>query len=87
MSGLPPGWASTTLGEVVDVLDHLRVPVNRTERALRVGEIPYYGATGQVGWIDASLFDEELCLLGEDGAPFLEPGRPKAYVISGRSWV
>ena len=49
--------------------------------------MPYYGATGQVGWIDDYLFDEELVLLGEDGAPFLEAGKPKAYLISGRSWV
>jgi type I restriction enzyme S subunit len=25
--------------------------------------------------------------LGEDGAPFLEPEKPKAYVIDGPSWV
>jgi type I restriction enzyme S subunit len=33
------------------------------------------------------LFDEELVLLGEDGAPFLEPHKPKAYVIRGKAWV
>ena len=26
-------------------------------------------------------------LLGEDGAPFLESGKPKAYLIRGKSWV
>jgi type I restriction enzyme S subunit len=61
--------------------------VNRTERAARVGEVPYYGATGQVGWIDDALFDEELCLVGEDGAPFLDRSKTKAYVIDGPSWV
>jgi type I restriction enzyme S subunit len=40
-----------------------------------------------VGWIDEALFNEELCLLGEDGAPFLERDKPKAYVIHGPSWV
>jgi type I restriction enzyme S subunit len=84
---LPPGWVVAQAGDVVDVLDHLRVPVNKTERAARHGDVPYYGATGQVGWIDEPLFDEELCLLGEDGAPFLESSRPKAYVIDGPSWV
>jgi type I restriction enzyme S subunit len=87
VTGLPRGWASTTLGVVADVLDHLRVPVNRKERERRSGDVPYYGATGQVGWIDRPLFDEELCLLGEDGAPFFELSRPKAYVITGPSWV
>ena len=64
-----------------------RVPVNAAERANRPGGIPYYGATGRVGWIDDHLFDEELVLLGEDGAPFLEAGRGVSYLIRGKSWV
>ena len=87
MSDLPPGWEWATLGEIVEVLDYLRVPVNARERAKRRGRTPYYGATGQVGWIDEPIFNEELVLLGEDGAPFLDTSRPKAYRISGPSWV
>jgi type I restriction enzyme S subunit len=44
-------------------------------------------ATGQIGWIDDFLFDEELLLLGEDGAPFFDPRKNKAYIIRGKSWV
>ena len=84
---LREGWVAATLGECVDILDNLRVPVNSEEREGRKGPIPYYGATGQVGWIDNYLFDEELVLLGEDGAPFLDKSKPVAYIISGRSWV
>ncbi len=84
---LPSGWAVDSLGTVVDILDSQRVPINSEERAKRLGKVPYYGATGQVGWIDDHLFDEELVLLGEDGAPFLESTKPKAYLIEGRSWV
>ncbi len=84
---IPNGWVKKTLGEVVEILDSLRVPINSTERAGRIGNVPYYGATGQVGWIDDFLFDEELVLLGEDGAPFLDPNKPKAYLIQGKSWV
>src|SRR3954449_12627435 len=84
---IPSGWVTAALGELVEVLDHLRVPVNKTDRATRVGTVPYYGAAGQVGWIDDYLFDEELVLLGEDGVPFLNPLQPKAYIISGKSWV
>ena len=86
-NGLPPGWASATLADVVDILDKLRVPVNKQARSTRTGTIPYYGATGQVGWIDDYLFDEELILLGEDGAPFLDPLKPKAYFVRGKCWV
>ncbi len=77
----------TPLAKLVEVLDRQRVPVNRVERAERVGDVPYYGATGQVGWIDDFLFDEELVLLGEDGVPFLDPTKPKAYIVRGKSWV
>ena len=40
-----------------------------------------------MGWIDEALFDEELVLLGEDGAPFLDKSKPIAYLIDGPSWV
>src|SRR5436309_1120337 len=84
---LPAGWESADLVDVCDILDSRRVPVNKEEREQRRGTVPYYGATGQVGWIDDALFNEQLVLLGEDGAPFLDPLAPKAYAISGPSWV
>jgi len=80
-------WKKVPLAEVVDILDSKRIPVNSRERAERIGDVPYYGATGQVGFINAHLFDEELVLLGEDGAPFLDPAKPTAYMIHGKSWV
>ena len=90
---LPSGWSSTRLDAVTLCLDHMREPVNAAERTRRIAGkaqselFPYFGATQQQGWIDDFLFDEELVLLGEDGVPFLDPLRPKAYVISGKSWV
>ncbi len=86
-SSVPEGWALAPLGGVVENLDRLRVPVNADERSRRTGAIPYFGATGQVGWIDDYLFDEELVLLGEDGAPFLDLLKPKAYRVRGKTWV
>lgn len=76
------------LESAVDVLDHLRVPVNSDERAKRVGDVPYYGANGQRGWIDRALFSEPLILLAEDGGNFDDyANRPIAYRIDGPSWV
>lgn len=83
----PGTWETKRLDEVADILDSRRVPVNAKQRSTRSGPIPYYGATGQVGWIDDYLFDEEIVLLGEDGAPFLEMSKQKAYLVRGRSWV
>ena len=86
-SVIPAGWVQSRLEATVDVLDRFRVPVNADDRSTRLGQVPYYGATGQVGWIDTYLFDEELVLLGEDGAPFLDATKPKAYMIRGKTWV
>ena len=81
------GWTETTLGEVAEVLDRYRRPVSAAEREKRLGDVPYYGATGVAGWIDEALFDEDLVLLGEDAIDFLNPQAAKAYQISGPSWV
>ncbi|MBE7465974.1 MAG: restriction endonuclease subunit S [Planctomycetes bacterium] len=90
---LPAGWAASQLGDVAVCLDYMREPINGTERDLRIaGKVeaelyPYYGATQQQGWIDDYIFDTELVLLGEDGVPFFDDLRPKAYLISGKTWV
>jgi type I restriction enzyme S subunit len=83
----PSSWIISNLEDVVVIRDDLRKPVNADERASRVGPYPYYGATGQVGWIDGYLMDGEYILLGEDGAPFLDPSKDKAYRVIGKSWV
>lgn len=92
-STLPVGWAETSLGEVVEVLDGEREPVNASEREARLQastggkRYPYYGATGQVGWINDFRSVGQRVLLGEDGAPFLDGARSKAYLAQGRFWV
>ncbi|WP_181941615.1 restriction endonuclease subunit S, partial [Klebsiella pneumoniae] len=48
---------------------------------------PYYGATGEVGKIDDFIFDEELIALGEDGVPFFDGQKNKAYMLYGKTWV
>lgn len=76
------------LSDVAVILDSRRVPVSEAERATRLGEVPYYGANGQVGWIDAALFDEPLVLVAEDGGRYEEwRSRAVAYEISGPAWV
>lgn len=90
---IPQGWQECRLESCIEVLDSLRVPVNNVERQSRIeGKpveqlYPYYGATGKVGVIDDFLFDEELVALGEDGVPFLDPFKKKAYMLRGKTWV
>lgn len=85
---IPENWCWTYLTTgFAECLDGFRKPINATERAGRSGDIPYYGATGQVGWIDDFLTNEQLVLVGEDGAPFLDLIKDKAYLIEGKAWV
>lgn len=92
-SVVPSDWQIASLEVCVDILDSQRVPVNNKERRTRIQNkspeqlYPYFGATGEVGKIDDYLFDEELVALGEDGVPFLDPRKPKAYLLSGKTWV
>lgn len=83
---LPEGWVWGTIDLVTECLDSKRVPVNKKERATRQGTIPYYGANGQVGWIDDHLFDEPLVLVVEDET-FTGREIPFSYKVSGKSWV
>jgi len=92
-NNIPKHWQRKKLGEVCNVLDNLRKPINSTERQQRIAGksqdelYPYFGATGQVGWIDNFLTDGEFILIGEDGAPFLDIYKDKAYKIKGKTWV
>ena len=83
---LPEGWIWTSIGQVTECLDHVRIPVNKKEREERVGNIPYYGANGRVGWIDNYIFDEPLVLVVEDET-FIGRQKPFCYKIVGKSWV
>lgn len=79
------GWEEKTLGEVCKNLDNKRVPITKNKRV--EGDIPYYGASGIVDYVNDYLFDEELLLVSEDGANLLARTYPIAFSISGKTWV
>lgn len=78
------GWAIKKLGEVCEILDSRRIPITKANR--KAGSVPYYGATGQVDSVADFIFNEDLLLLGEDGADWSQ-GANSAYLIHGKSWV
>ncbi len=55
----PSKWEWVHFEEAVEIWDSLRKPINSKERAQRISDknedelYPYYGATGQVGYIDS----------------------------------
>lgn len=87
LGGIPAHWEVKKLAWLTKCLDSRRVPLNAEERGRMQGEYPYWGANSIVDYVDRWLFDEELVLLGEDGAPFFDRTRPVAFRVSGKVWV
>jgi len=84
---IPAHWEIAPLKYLTTCLDGKRIPLNVEDRAGRQGPYPYWGANGVVDHIDDWLFDEELVLLGEDGAPFFDSYKDVAFVVRGKIWV
>jgi len=76
-----------TLDHVARFHNRKRIPLSAADRALRIGSVPYYGATGCFGFVDEALFDEPLVLVGEDGSVITETGNPVVQYIWGPAWV
>ncbi|PMC74594.1 restriction endonuclease subunit S [Brachybacterium sp. UMB0905] len=82
MSGFP----LVELRRVTTNLDHLRIPMNASERAEFPGEVPYWGANSIVDHVERALVSGPLTLIGEDGAPFFDPIRPVAFATDEPIW-
>lgn len=84
---IPEGWEVTTFGEVSNCFDNKRIPLSKRQREERPGNIPYYGATSVMDYVDEPIFDGIYLLLGEDGSVLKENGTPFTQYIWGKSWV
>lgn len=84
---IPKDWKFKELGSIVDFLDNSRKPIKDNDRLKIQGNIPYYGASGIVDYINDFLFDEDLILLGEDGENIISRNSRLAFKITGKSWV
>lgn len=77
-------WEILPIGYLCQILNNQRKPI---PEILRVkGPYPYYGASGIVDYINAYIFDEELLLIGEDGAKW-GAYENTAYIANGKFWV
>ena len=83
---IDPSWEMVELKNLYEAnLDSKRVPITKGDR--KAGEIPYYGASGIVDYVEGYLFDEDLLLISEDGANLKDRNYPIAFSISGKNWV
>ncbi|MCE2224072.1 restriction endonuclease subunit S [Streptococcus thermophilus] len=84
---IPEGWGVEKLGDITICHDSKRVPLSRHEREHVKGEIPYYGATGIMDYVNDYIFDGDYVLMAEDGSVMTEKGTPILQRISGKNWV
>ncbi len=80
-------WPTAELGEVIDLFDSQRVPLNSRQRLERQGSYPYYGAQGVIDYIDDYIFDGRYILVAEDGENLNSKKLPLALVATGKFWV
>lgn len=48
--------------------------------------MPYWGANGVVDHVNEPLVNKHVVLIGEDGAPFLDPLKPVAFAVNEPIW-
>ncbi|WP_303727641.1 restriction endonuclease subunit S [Denitrobacterium detoxificans] len=74
-------------GDIVELEDSKRIPLNSRDREQRKGPYPYYGATSVMDYVDDYLFDGIRILLGEDGSVITDDGYPVLQYVWGKYWV
>jgi type I restriction enzyme S subunit len=86
MPEVPAHWEVIPLRHLSTCLDGRRVPLEASVREKMLGDIPYWGANQIIDHLNDFLFDEDLILLGEDGAPFFDRNKPVAFFSQGKVW-
>ena len=84
---IPEGWEIVPFNKVSRCFDNKRIPLSKKQRDERKGNIPYYGATLVIDYVDEPIFNGTYLLIGEDGSVIKDDGTPFAQYIWGESWV
>ena len=84
---VPENWCWSRLGSIVVNHDAKRVPLSTAQRSKLNKIYNYYGASGVIDKVDNYIFDEELLLIGEDGANLLSRSTDIAFLANGKYWV
>ena len=84
---IPEGWDTTSIGDITICHDSKRIPVSKKDRELMKGDIPYYGATGVMGYVNKAIFSGDYVLIAEDGSVMDNDGHPILQRVSGDVWI
>lgn len=76
-----------SVGDITICHDSKRIPLSSNERLKMQGNIPYYGATGIMDYVDTHIFEGDYLLLAEDGSVMTSRGTPILQRIHGKTWV
>ena len=78
---------TTTLGEVTNNYDNVRIPLSVKQRETIAKKYRYYGAQGVIDYVDNYLFDGEYILVAEDGENLKSQKNNICNFVTGRFWV
>jgi len=78
-------WEEKFLNQISENFDSKRIPITKNQRSN--GDIPYYGASGIVDFVNDYIFNEDLLCISEDGANLLARTYPIAFSIKDKCWV
>lgn len=84
---IPMGWEVTSIGSVTQNYDSKRIPLSQNERDTMKGDVPYYGATGVMDYVNRHIFEGHFLLIAEDGSVMDAKGNPIVQMIWGKTWV
>lgn len=76
---------TVALKDICENCDNKRKPITAGKRT--AGNIPYYGASGIVDYVEGYIYDGDYLLISEDGANLLARNTPIAFPITGKTWV
>lgn len=80
-------FITTTVEEVTDNFDNIRVPLSSKQRESIEKIYPYYGAQSIIDYVDDFLFDGEFILVAEDGENLKSQNNNVCNLVTGKFWV
>ena len=84
---LPKNWIWVKLGYYLNNYDNSRIPISAKKREGIKGDIPYYGASGVIDYVNKWTHEGKYVLIAEDGANLVTRTKPVAFIGEGKIWV
>jgi type I restriction enzyme, S subunit len=88
IGNIPEHWEVKKLRYLFYNLNTKRIPLSAEERGkMLIRKYDYYGASGVIDKVDNFIYNEDLILIGEDGANLITRSKKLAFIASGKYWV